>query len=154
MNVVRATNSGDIEKLKPVALQWKEICNGRAMGIELVPQIHFADLTDLISKDDADLFLLTDVRYGVIGYMGVTCFDSPLGNQKIAQEHYWFVSEEHRGRGSLLLIRAVEKWAREKGCSHLIMTASTLASDMHDNVCRFYERIGLKKFETSYIEEI
>ncbi len=152
MKVIVATNSGDIERLTPVALQWKESCNGMEMGIVLVPETHFADLMRLIGRDDAELFLLVDDdREEVFGYMGVECFNSPLGPQRIAQEHYWYVSEGNRGRGTILLIRAVEKWAKEQGCTHLIMNASTLASDLHDKVCDLYERIGMKKFETSYI---
>ncbi len=154
MKVTKATKPEDVDRLKPVALEWKEACNGEAMGIELDPETYFADLTSLIGRDDADLFLLINNKEEVIGYMGIECFDSPLGNQKLANEHYWYVSEESRGRGSTYLIKAAWQWARDKGCTHLVMNASTLASDMHDKVCTFYERIGMKKFETSYIQEI
>ena len=150
MKAVKAQNKQDIERLKPVAFQWKESCNGEDFGIELVPEKHFSDLAGLIERDDADLFLLVN-EDEVVGYMGVTAFSSPLGNQKVGQEHYWFVSGENRGRGSMLLIRAAKDWAKEKGCTHFIMTASNLASNLHDKVCRFYERIGFKKFETSFI---
>lgn len=154
MKVVKATKLEDVERLKPVAWQWKEVCNNKELGIEIVPETYFADVANLIDKDDADLFLLINDKEEVVGYMGITCFNSPLGNQKIAQEHYWFVSGENRGRGTMLLIKTIKQWSKEKGCTHLIMNASNLASNMHDRLCKFYGRIGMKKFETSYIQEI
>jgi len=153
--VIRATTSEDIERLKPVALEWKETCNGEMMGIELVPESHFADLASLIYREDADLFLLVNEEDNTaIGYMGITCFKSPICNQRMANEHYLYVAEESRGRGIMLLIKKAKEWAKEKGCSHLIFNASNLASDLHDKVCKFYERIGLNIFETSYIQEV
>jgi len=143
----------DIERLKQVVLEWKESCNAKDFRIDIRLETHFQDLAGLIENENSDLFLLIK-KDNVIGYMGVTCFDSPLGNQRIANEHYWFVSGKHRGRGTLLLLRSVKKWAKERGCSHLIMNASNLASNMHGRLCRFYEKIGFQKFETSYIEEL
>lgn len=154
MKVVKATNSiDDIEALKSLAFEWKGLCNGKAFGIDLRVETHFRDLASLIENEDSELFLLLK-QYRVIGYMGVTCFDSPIGNQKIANEHYWYVSGKNRGRGTLLLLRAIKSWAKEKGCSHLIMNCSNLASEMHDRLCRFYEKIGFRKFETSFIKEL
>ena len=45
-------------------------------------------------------------------------------------------------------------WAKENGCSHIIMTASNLASEMYDKVCNLYQRMGMELFETSFIQEI
>ncbi len=143
----------DIQKLRPVAAEWRESCNGERFGIELDVETHLADLASLIGRDDADLFLLVNEEKPV-GYIGVTLFNSPVGSQKVAQEHYWFVSGEHRGRGTIALIRAAKEWAKEKGCSHIIFNASALASDMHDKLCNFYEVMAFQKFETSYIGEI
>lgn len=154
MKVVIATNSiEDIEALKDLAFEWKSVCNGKQFRIDLRPETHFRDLAGLIENENSELFLLMKNDH-VIGYMGAICFDSPLGNQKMCQERYWFVSGKNRGRGTLMLLRAVKKWAKEKGCSHRLMTASCLASQMHDKLCRFYERLGFKKFETTYIEEL
>jgi GNAT superfamily N-acetyltransferase len=141
----------DLKYVAPIAIQWKNLCNGISMGIDVRFDNFMADVEALIRDNDKDLLLLLEDTGEVVGYMGITTFDNPLGNQKIANEHYWYVSESHRGRGSLLLVSAARKWAKEKGCSHLIMTASTLASDLHDRVCNLYEHLGLKKFETSYI---
>ena len=154
MKVTKATSSIDeIEGLKEVALEWKEECKGESFGIDLNPETYFSHLVDMINDDDSELFLLIK-KDKVIGFIGAVIFQSPLGNQNIANEHFWFVSGKHRGRGTLLLLRAIKEWAKEKGCSHLIMNSSCLASSMHNKLCRFYEKIGFKKFETSYIKEI
>jgi hypothetical protein len=52
------------------------------------------------------------------------------------------------------LLKAAKVLAKERGCSHFIMNASNLASDMHDKVCNFYKRLDMKKFETSFISEV
>lgn len=150
MKVIKATYE-DIERLRPVALQWQKTCNGKDMKIDIDIETHLVDLASLIASDDADLFLLLKDNEP-IGYMGVKCFKSPLGNQLIANEHYLYVSSKFRGFSTLQLIRQARKWAKEKGCSHIIFNASKLASDMHDKVCCFYKRIGMKRFETSFIE--
>ena len=154
MNVITAKNPKDIKKLIPVILEWKRTCNGKAMNINLDVETYCADLMNLIIKDDSELFILEDDNDKPIGYMGVECFNNPIGEGKMANEHYWFISEKSSGRGAMLLMAAVKLWARHKNCRHLLMSASTLASDMHDKVCKFYERIGMIKFETTFIQEI
>lgn len=154
MKIFRATKAQDVERVKPVALQWKESCNGKRFGIRIDPETHFADLVGLVQRDDADLFLLVNEKDEVVGYMGVTMFNSPLSNQKIAQEHYWYATGRNRGRGTMLLIKAVKQWAKERGCTHFIMNASCLASNMHDRLCQFYTRMNFRLFETSFIKEI
>lgn len=153
MKVIKA-KFGDFEAVRQVALEWKANCNNKLMGIEIVDDIYMADIARLINEFDKDLLLLVTDNNEIVGYMGMTFFNSLLGRQKIANEHYWYVAKNYRGRDSLLLIEAARQWAKEKGCSHLQMNASNLASDLHDKICKFYEHIGMKKFETSYIEEI
>lgn len=153
---VRKAQTEDIERLKPIALEWKETCNGKDFGIDLKPETFLSHLTDMINDTDSELFLLVKLhkREKIVGFMGAVIFQSPLGNQNIANEHFWFISGKHRGRGTLLLYRAIKEWAKEKGCMHLIMNASCLASNMHDRICHFYEAIGFRKFETSFIKEL
>lgn len=152
MQVVRAKT---VDSMMYVAMEWKDQCNAGDFGIGIDP-VHYArQLGRLIERDDAELFLLTDTDHAIVGYMGVVIFTSPLDNTKIASEHHFYILRDHRGGiGSMRLVKAVREWARERGCTHLIMNASTLAGDLHDKVCRFYESMGMKLFETSYIQEI
>jgi len=155
MRVVRLENIIDLLKLRPVVREWRERCNANTMGVKTDEEHFFDGLLQLVQKDDCDLFTLrTGALDTVVGFMGMTVFNSPLGDQRIAIEHYWYVMEEYRDRGSMGLMNAAQEWARKHKCSHLVMNASTLASDMHDKVCKYYERLGMRKFETSYIQEI
>jgi GNAT superfamily N-acetyltransferase len=151
MKVVKA-NLDNFEAVKRVAEGWRGICNADKFGIEINDEVYFSGLKNLITYDNKDLLLLVGNDGGVVGYMGIEIFNSPLGNQKIANEHYLFMSRP--SVGVMLLIKAAKEWAREKGCSHLILNASNLASDLHDKVCRFYEKLGLSKFETCYMTEL
>ena len=152
MRVVEATNT---DEMKHVFLEWKETRNANHLGLTIDTDIYLKKLAELIDRDDAALFLLLNLENKAIGYMAVESFYSPLDNQKIATEHYWYMLEKCRGGiGAMRLLTAVQEWAKENGCSHLIMNASNLASGLHDKVCKFYEKIGMTKFETSYIKEI
>jgi len=123
------------------------------MGIDLDEDTYLADLQRLVDEPDSDLFVLWDDDVPV-GYMGLRVFDSPLGRQMVASEHYWYVISEKRGMSALKFLPLAERWAKEKGCSHLQMSASMLASDLHDRTCKLYERFGMEKFETVFIKEV
>ena len=143
---------GSTEQLKPIADLWANEAES-SFGLELVADAHVKDLQTLVDSDMADLLVL-DQDGEITGYLGIQIFKNPLGEQLIANEHYWFVIPECRGLSAMRLIKAAKVWAKEKGCSHLIMNASKLASELHDKVCKVYERQGMKHFETSYIMEI
>lgn len=153
MEVTLAKSIEDIEAIRPLALLWKDSCNCKAFGLSEDVDVFLAGLMDLIDGENSDLLLLKKGK-DTIGFMGLAKFKSPLGNDDIANEHYLFVEPGNEGRGSLKLIATAESWAKAKGCSHLIMNASNLASDMHDRVCGLYERLGYTKFETSFIQEV
>ena len=143
----------DIETLRPVVESWQQIVLDNGFGIIADDVDKFlSELESLAANDNSDLLVLYDDT--PVGYLGLQYFISPLGNQKMANEHYFFVMPEKRGLTSLGLIRVAKALAKERGCSHLIMNASNLASDMHDKVCEFYKRINMKLFESSYIVEV
>lgn len=146
-----------MDELKPLAEAWLREARGKDFGLETSVSKHVSDMMGLILLDGRDLLLLISSPFGkpgqIVGYMGLTSFESPLSSQMIANEHCWFVMPEYRGNG-LRLIHAAKKWAKEEGCSHLLLTASNLASDLHDEVCTMYEKLKFKKFETSYISEV
>lgn len=143
----------DIETLRPIAESWLNEVRAEEFGIDIDVNMHLLELGMMAVKDDADLIVLYDGEVPV-GYIGLRYFESPLGNQRIAEEHFFFVIPERRGLASMRLIKNAKFIAKMKGCSHIILNASNLASDMHDKVCSFYEKSGMKKFETSYISEV
>ena len=152
---MRVVEADSIDQIKHVALEWKETCKANDLGITMDPDVYFEKLGELLDVEDAELFLLLNLENEVVGYIGVESFYSPLDNQKIAIEHHWYMLEKCRGgSGAMRLVTAVQGWAKENGCSHLIMNASNLASGLHDKVCKFYESIGMELFESGYISRL
>jgi len=144
----------DIETLRPIVESWQENVQDNDFGI-IADDIdkYLTELGNMVLRPDADLIVLYDGETP-IGYIGLRYFSSPLGSQMMAEEHYFYVIPEKRGLASMRLIKNAKVLAKMKGCSHIILTASNLASDMHDKICNFYEKSEMKKFETSYISEV
>ena len=143
----------DAMPLLPLAYEWEVESKGDAFGLVTDPQYLMIDIMrKMNSPDSVVLGLVVEGRAG--GFTTLSKFQSPLGPQMIAEEHYWFVGKDYRGIGSLRLLKAAEKWAADQGCSHLLLSASMLASGLHDRVCKLYEKRGGRKFETTYIIKI
>lgn len=144
---------GDISKLTQVAESWASECNGEEMGIDIDIEVFLEKLADFALGPDSELFVIENDGI-VFGILGMEIFDSPTGKQRVANEHYWYVIPEHRGVSSIRLLRHGMKWAKDKNCSHIMLNASRLASNLHDEVCHLYECMGFKGFETVYIKNI
>lgn len=143
----------DIETLRPIAESWFEFAKTNGFGLEISVDKHLIELSNIVSGIDSDLLVLCDDDIP-IGYIGLRYFQSPLGNQKIAEEHYFYVVPEKRSLASMRLIKNAKYLAKLKECSHIIFNASNLASDLHEKICRVYEKLGMKLFETSFISEV
>lgn len=141
----------EIERLFPVIKTWVEECSSNEFGIEMDVADYINEVYKLIHLDDCDL-LVMEVGGRIIGLMGITCYKSPIGSQKIANAHYWYTLPEHRGKGISFIFEA-RKWARERDCTHLILNASNM-NQLHDKVCQIYQRIGMSRFETAFIEKL
>lgn len=113
---------------------------------------YLADLDRLANSPTTALLVL--VKGGPVGYIGIEFWPSPLGPERMACEKYWYVIPEARGRDGIRLIRTAMAYAAEAGATHMMFTASRLAGDMHDRVCRLYEAMKMKPFETTYIASL
>ncbi len=144
----------DIETVRPVVESWQQIVLDNGFGIIADDVDKFlAGLKDLADGQESDLLVLYE-NDTPVGYLGLQYFISPLGNQKMANEHYFFVIPEKRGMASIGLFRTAKALAKTRGCTHLIMNASNLASDLHDKFSRVLEKLGFTKFETSFIQSV
>jgi len=146
--------SDDVRKLLPIIESWKEeaVTNDLGIAVEDTGK-YLAELHDMAFGNNSNLLVLYDGD-DPVGYLGLRYFISPLSQQKMANEHYYYVIPDKRGMASIRLLKDAKILAKIKGCSHIILNASNLASSLHDKVCEFYKRLGMKKFETSYIQEI
>jgi GNAT superfamily N-acetyltransferase len=143
----------DIVRLLPIIDSWMKECNADTLNIKINFNEVLKDLMVMIDSPNATIFVLVSDSK-VVGAMGMIIFKTPFGKQYIGNEHYWYVLPEYRGKDSLQLLLEGRKWAEEKGCSHFMANASMLASDLHDSVCKLYEKLGMTKYETSYIVTI
>ena len=153
MKIVIANSVEQVESIRPLAIEWKEFCSCDQFGLDVDIDAFLCGLIELVVTEDSDLLLLIDDDE-IIGIMGMTKFQSPFGKEQVANEHYMFIKQGASVTGSKRLIDAAEEWAKAHKCSHLMMNASNAASELHDKVCKLYERLGLLKFETSYTKEI
>jgi len=144
--------NGPVEFMRPIAEAWRTEAKAEPFGFEIETDRFLETLHDLANHPDNVLILLGH-EGRCVGFMGGVLFDSPVNRSKCVQDKYWFVLPRHRGASVLKLKRALEDWAREKGATHLLMSASMFASDKHDRVCKLYER-SMTKFETTYIQLI
>jgi GNAT superfamily N-acetyltransferase len=142
----------DISGLFPVINAWLDECRVNEFGIDTEMTEYLDEAYKLIHMEDCDL-LVMELKGEVIGLMGIAASKSPLGTQQIAHALYWYTLPEHRGKGISFMLEA-RKWANARGCSHIIFNASNMGSQLHDRVCQIYEKIGMMKFETTYIQKL
>lgn len=141
-----------IEALRPVAEAWaKEAC-GQQFGIEINADAHLLDLDRLANSPTSALLVL--VQAVPVGYIGIEFWQNPLGSELAASEKYWYVAPQARGRDSIRLLKEARKYAKQVGAAYMFFTASKLASESHDAVCKLYEHNGFKAFETTYIAHL
>ena len=145
--------TGRAEELRPIAEAWRNEHKASDWDIEADIEEHLNDLQSLISSYKSDLLVLMDKV--PVGYMGLTVFKNPMGTELFTNEHYFYIIPEKRGgMGAVRLIRAAQNWAKTKGCKFLLLNASNIASNLHDNTCRLYEKLGFRHFETTYIQRV
>ena len=103
--------------------------------------------TTFISSGMGEMFILDDFH----GALGGVCYPDPHRDCLVASEFFWYVKPEYRGKGGALL-EAFEAWAKEKGCSRVIMTH--LSDSMPESLKKYYTKKGYELLETNYIKEV
>lgn len=137
-----------IELLRPVAQAWSEEARGNSFSIDINVESHLADLSRLANSPSSLLLVLYNGKPS--GYIGLEFWPNPLGNGLMASEKYWYVMPDSRGRDSIKLLKAAIEQAQQNGAGTVFFTASRMASDLHDKVCKIYEHFDMIPFETTY----
>lgn len=116
-------------------------------------KVHAFLLHALATLHTQAVVLLYEENAKVVGMIVGFASETPFSDDKIASELAWWVDEEYRGtRGSLELVFAYEEWAKRVGCKHATM--ALLPSLTNPKIEGYYERLGYKKTEISYIKEL
>lgn len=97
------------------------------------------------------IFLLETPEGEVAGALGGVVFPDLYSGELVATEFFWFVREGKRGSG-LLLYRAFEEWAREKGCAEVRMVH--LLDSMPEKLNRVYRHLEFTPTEVHYAKEL
>jgi hypothetical protein len=87
-----------------------------------------------------------------VGTIGAVVSPDFLTGRKCASELFWTVNPEHRGVNSIKLLYALERWATQEGCHHLIMVH--LDCSMKEELSKMYPRLGYSLFETWWRKEL
>lgn len=147
--VEQIKTSEQLEKYYYIADKWIEEAEWTNFNLKISPEKGKKDLLRLLSNNFCLLGL--KVNNIPVGFMGITTFTSVFSDDKMANEHYWYVLKDYR-KYSLFLLYEAEKWARENKCSHFIVNASYLASDLTPKVIEIYKKNKFKEFESSFIK--
>jgi hypothetical protein len=74
-----------------------------------------------------------------------------FGTTRIYQEQIWYVNKEFRRYG-IFLLRTVERILQSRGVTIILM--GVLENSKTGKIKQFYEMIGYKLFQSSYIKKI
>ena len=149
---MRIEESQSAAAVRPLLEQWLAICHGDRFGIAISVAGVEKDLQARLDFGDGVLLLGYD-GLELVGFFAVFSTKSSLSEQQVAVETFWFAVPNKRMAG-YILFNAAKRWAKQKGCTHLLVSASRLASDLHDKVAQFCEKAGMRAFETTYVMEI
>jgi hypothetical protein len=150
---MRIKHVEDIEVLREVGEYWLAEHRGAEYGFNVNVDAIIADSKEWLATGQGTVIALYDEDPGYVGFMTVYCTREFMGDHVIAFEKYWYVMPSYRS-GALQMLHTAEFWAKQQGATHLVLSASAMASDMYDNLCALYERLNMRVFEKSYISEL
>lgn len=87
----------------------------------------------------------------VKGGIGLIMHNSLEDGALVTSEAFWYVDEKSRG-GGIRLFKAAEEFAKSIGSERMMMIH--LQNSMPKKVKNFYERMGFKEAETTYLKEL
>jgi hypothetical protein len=154
VDTVRVEQTQDVERLRGFFDVWTQTAHGDEFGIDIDTDSILAQIDMRLTFGKGVILIAIDSNDNPAGFFVVETYASGLGGkQTFAGESFWFALP-NRVMAGPYLAKAAKKWAKENGCSHLTISGSRLASDLHDKVCNFCERMDMKPIETVYITEV
>jgi len=143
----------DPELFRKVGECWLAEHKGAEYGFDVTVDAIIADSKDWLATGMGAAIALVDDEAGYVGFMSIYHTLGFLGLGTVAYEKYWYIMPGYRN-GAILMFNEAKRWAKKQGASHLIMSASKMASNKYDDLCAFYNRFGMQLFEKSYICEV
>jgi len=145
ITTLRTASVADLRSLAPLA---EEFYASSTMLKKFDINCFVALWTALLTNGNGVVFVL-ESDGEVTGTLGAVCHPETYSAALIAQEFHLYISKESRGGfGLMKLLRAFEKWSRERGCSE--MRIAHLQDLQPVELARLYTRLGFHQIETSY----
>lgn len=142
---LRTATTADLPQLAELAAEFY----GTSKFLTDLSAPHFVKFwEDVLCSNLGILFLLLE-EDRIVGALGAIAHRQPYNDSFVAQECALFIIEKARGGiGLLRLIRAFEKFARERGCSRIRI--GYLHDSMPERLAQFYRRMGFEPEETMF----
>jgi hypothetical protein len=139
-----------IERIEELARFGHEFYNEGQLPGKFVPEVFCKTWRNIYASNFGTLLVLQSGNT-IHGALGAIVFPDPNDGEFVATEMFWYVRQEHRGKG-MSLYHGFEQWAREVGARRMVMVH--LKDLMPEVLAKIYVRMGYKATETHYVKEI
>ena len=134
MKIARATKD-HLSSLVSLSQEW-----ARQMGYIVDDKDIWDDMSRMI---DTGIIYMVLYQEQIIGMMSGICYPIFWTGEKVAEEHWFFVSPNHRKRGvGKVLEKAFRGWAVTRGCHSVIITPNKYGDLNPKGVADFLEKEG------------
>jgi len=141
--LIRLLEKGDLPRLSELYSQfWGDVSDISEMEKQL----------SFIQKEDSHIILVCETDTGICGsVMGVVCRELYGDCRPFLVVENFIVDKSRRRQGiGRALLRELEKLAKERNCSQMILVTE---KDRHD-ACAFYEKNGFQTNNTGYKKKL
>lgn len=140
---IRSATSADIPRLVEMGGRFIELTIYRDR-VAHRPDALRALATKLTTAGDEAAILVAEHGDTLIGMIGLVMFEHHISGELVAGEVCWWVEPEARGSAGVRLLKAAERWARDRHAVALQMIAPT------EDVACIYQALGYTPVETTY----
>jgi len=148
---LRIVETKDMAAIRPLYDAWLSIANGEEFGLDIDSDV--ADVNGQTLCSAGGTLLVAYDKQDPVGFFALSPVPSAVSKQTVVVCTFWFALPNANLVGPRL-IEAAKDWTARNGYSHLLLSGSKIASDSHDKICRYCERVGAKHFETIYLLEV
>jgi GNAT superfamily N-acetyltransferase len=148
---VRCATFQDVPRMEELGRAFFAVSDMEALAT-FCPGSFAVSLHNMIHTPSA-ILLVAEVAGEIIGFAGAMVFPAYWNDQAlIAQETFWWVQPDYRGKAGAVLLQGLESEARNQGARSFLMVS--LDALRPDAVGKLYERRGYAPLEHSYWKAI
>jgi GNAT superfamily N-acetyltransferase len=139
--MIETATAADLDALVALGCEFRA-----AVYADLLPEnpVQMRVLAASLIASETGTILVARAGGAIVGMLGLTAFAHPLSGLWTVAELFWYVQPSARGTLGLRLLKAGERWARERHAVRLQTVAPTA------DVETLYQRLGFHPVERSY----